>query len=130
MIDYQQDTTKQSSPTWGCGLKQALVVLIDGSIRSSPTWGRGLKPNMSILISYSPSSSPTWGRGLKHLDGIADELLLLSSPTWGRGLKHRAADDAPLNHVVVPYMGTWIETCRRHQAPTSRASRPLHGDVD
>ena len=43
MIDYQQDTTKQSSPTWGRGLKLEYNLQMSDIGESSSTWGRGLK---------------------------------------------------------------------------------------
>ena len=34
----------------------------------------------------------------------------VSSPTWGRGLKQLKEREEKINALVVPYMGTWIET--------------------
>ena len=55
-----------SLPTWGRGLKQAILALEESAQESLPTWGRGLKRVCGLFALVSRLSLPTWGRGLKR----------------------------------------------------------------
>ena len=55
-------------------------------IRSLPSWERGLKSNTDPLINGNPLSLPSWERGLKLLNF-----------------------SLPLNCMVAPLVGAWIE---------------------
>ena len=47
-----------------------------------------------------------------------------SRPSRARGLKHGGVCDLVDVHVVAPFTGAWIETCRRRRWRSRRRSRP------
>ncbi len=73
-------------------------------------------------------SLPTWGRGLKRIRIGAGSLTTRSLPTWGRGLKPMHKEGRPVDQVVAPYMGAWIETrINPSQIMEAAASLPTWG---
>ena len=70
-------------------------------------------------------SHPAWVCGLKLLIVRGKRPVVVSHPAWVCGLKHVS----PLNHkpvqkLVTPCVGVWIETCILHGRPTWNKSHP------
>ena len=79
--------------------------------KSFPSWERGLKHSPSLRIRIISLSFPSWERGLKPGVWLPPEpLSSLSFPSWERGLKQRSRSYTVKDYLVVPLVGTWIET--------------------
>ena len=54
----------------------------------------------------------------------------MSFPSWERGLKPRSYLTTTMATVVVPLVGTWIETLTVHDLKNSPSRRSPRGNVD
>ena len=103
----------QSHPSWVCGLKLNLLILLQSSSRSHPSWVCGLKRFVASSYVYRPgvtpfvgvwietpfkpcllrsfSSHPSWVCGLKQSSHGSVVSRRLSHPSWVCGLKHVVA---------------------------------------
>ena len=77
-----------SHPSWVCGLKQKVVVVLSKKVLSHPSWVCGLKLNNPIRNTQSVTSHPSWVCGLKL-------------PQWNTRYD---------SCRVTPFVGVWIET--------------------
>ena len=55
-------------------------------------------------------SFPLWERGLKLAGNLLPAIWNMSFPLWERGLKHALVAVVYRHLIVVPLVGTWIET--------------------
>ena len=122
-----------SFPSWERGLKHCREYYGYGSKQSFPSWERGLKqqwtrpadqmhsvvPLVGTWIETCPPlnlplranrSFPSWERGLKPSPCTDIPGSLQSFPSWECGLKLVGSVPARVYNLVVPLVGTWIET--------------------
>ena len=78
--------TKQSHPSWVCGLKRCGNMVVVLLIRSHPSWVCGLKLKKKDKLTAYWESHPSWVCGLKHLSLSGLKILGESHPSWVCGL--------------------------------------------
>ena len=129
---YGIERNIKSHPSWVCGLKQVIIVIViliavshpswvcglklkwEGGFvydkESHPSWVCGLKPVISRDIRSGIWSHPSWVCGLKLASTPATGLTIESHPSWVCGLKQQQRSDRHERQCVTPFVGVWIET--------------------
>ena len=99
-----------SFPLWERGLKH--LFLLSGFHCPSvvPLVGTWIETAISFTMASFVWSFPLWERGLKLVDSIVRPYSYQSFPLWERGLKLLSINNSFSVLVVVPLVGTWIET--------------------
>ena len=119
-----------SHPSWVCGLKQMYFLWLQLMWQKShPSWVCGLKRYFRGDCVGLPESHPSWVCGLKHRTSNHPRVSLRSHPSWVCGLKH-LLQLFKRDWNVTPFVGVWIETCRRHQQSGRYKRHTLRGCVD
>ena len=80
---------------------------------SHPTWVRGLKPSEEERKRTLRVSHPTWVRGLKLKQRCRNYREVRVAPYVGAWIETTLKQEAPVNLTVAPYVGAWIETSAR-----------------
>ena len=92
------------------------------------TWIETADPLTFVLL--RAESFPSWERGLKHFPLFLLFRTMLSFPSWERGLKQQVFLRIRSVFLVVPLVGTWIETFSTPVLEPESCRRSPRGNVD
>ena len=78
-------------------------------VEVAPLVGAWIEICIPRCSTYSAQSLPSWERGLKWYDSHRNCGCSRSLPSWERGLKCYFFGLVPVQYLVAPLVGAWIE---------------------